>query len=204
MASCSVSASVSFSASRCRRLYFSDRYRLRYLLLGSLSLPSPNRPLSATPHASKRFSSYGQETVEVVPNPRAWDGNLGGLGYEEDDDEEDDEDEDDRSLDLLVRFLNSVFRKISRRARRAVRAVLPPAIPTKLVGFSVNGVLILATLWILKAFLEVICTFGSMVFVSILLVRGIWSGITYIRMNQYTYTNRMDNEDSQWSGIQAA
>ncbi|KAG6507540.1 hypothetical protein ZIOFF_032890 [Zingiber officinale] len=133
MASCSVSASVSFSASRCRRLYFSDRYRLRYLLLGSLSLPSPNRPLSATPHASKRFSSYGQETVEVVPNPRAWDGNLGGLGYEEDDDEEDDEDEDDRSLDLLVRFLNSVFRKISRRARRAVRAVLPPAIPTKLV-----------------------------------------------------------------------
>ncbi|XP_042394221.1 protein SHORT HYPOCOTYL IN WHITE LIGHT 1-like isoform X2 [Zingiber officinale] len=182
MASCSVSASVSFSASRCRRLYFSDRYRRRYLLLGSLSLPSPNRPLSATPHASKRFSSYGQETVEVVPNPRAWDGNLGGLGYEEDDDEEDDEDEDDRSLDLLVRFLNSVFRKISRRARRAVRAVLPPAIPTKLV----------------------ICTFGSMVFVSILLVRGIWSGITYIRMNQYTYTNRMENEDSQWSGIQAA
>lgn len=166
MASCSVSASVSFSASRCRRLCFSDRYRRRDLLLGSLSLPSPYRPLSATPHASKRFSSYGQvspslfvfgtgnprgvlsvgswnekkirlfghqETVDVVPNPRAWDGNLGGLGFEEDDDEEDDEDEDDRSLDLLVRFLNSVFRKISRRARRAVRAMLPPAVPTKLV-----------------------------------------------------------------------
>ncbi|CAL9075054.1 unnamed protein product [Musa acuminata var. zebrina] len=71
-----------------------------------------------------------------------------------------------------------------------------------LVGFSVNGVLILASLWILKAFLEVICTFGSMVFISILLVRGIWSGISYIRINQYSYKNTMDDEDSRWSGVQ--
>ncbi|KAJ9561122.1 hypothetical protein OSB04_006282 [Centaurea solstitialis] len=41
-----------------------------------------------------------------------------------------------------------------------------------LVGFSVNGVIILAFFWILKAFLEVVCTLGSVVFVSILLVRG--------------------------------
>ncbi|KAK1300747.1 hypothetical protein QJS10_CPB13g00070 [Acorus calamus] len=35
--------------------------------------------------------------------------------------------------------------------------------------------MILASLWILKAFLEVACTLGSIIFVSILLVRGIWS-----------------------------
>lgn len=41
-----------------------------------------------------------------------------------------------------------------------------------------------------------------MVFISILLVRGIWSGISYIRINQYSYKNRMDDEDSRWSGVQ--
>lgn len=49
-------------------------------------------------------------------------------------DEEEDEDED-RSLDLLVRFVQNVFRKVSKRARKAVRSVLPVSIPTKLVPF---------------------------------------------------------------------
>ncbi|XP_056859809.1 protein SHORT HYPOCOTYL IN WHITE LIGHT 1 isoform X2 [Raphanus sativus] len=75
-------------------------------------------------------------------------------GYEEED-ERDEEEEEDRSLDLLLRFVENVFRKVSKRARKAVRSILPVSISTKLVGFSVNGVLILAFLWILKAFLEV-------------------------------------------------
>ncbi|OAY63652.1 hypothetical protein ACMD2_16026 [Ananas comosus] len=69
------------------------------------------------------------------------------------------------------------------------------------VRFSVNGVLILAFLWILKAFLEVVCTFGSMVFLSILLVRGAWSGVSYIRNNQYNYMHRIDNDDPRWNGV---
>ncbi|KAG4164926.1 hypothetical protein ERO13_A13G047950v2 [Gossypium hirsutum] len=68
-----------------------------------------------------------------------------------------DEDEEyDRSLDLLVRFVQNVFRKISKRARKAVRSVLPVFIPSNLVGLSVNGVLILALLWVLTAFLETV------------------------------------------------
>jgi len=50
----------------------------------------------------------------------------------------------------------------------------------------------------------VVCTFGSMVFASILLVRGIWSGVTYIRENQYNYIHQIDNDDSRWSRVQTA
>ncbi|MBA0698707.1 hypothetical protein Goari_000406, partial [Gossypium aridum] len=51
-------------------------------------------------------------------------------------------------------FVQNVFRKISKRARKAVRSVLPVFIPSNLVGLSVNGVLILPLLWVLTAFLE--------------------------------------------------
>ncbi|KAJ0981840.1 hypothetical protein J5N97_010095 [Dioscorea zingiberensis] len=164
---------------------------------------SPSYRVRSSLRASRRFPPYPQEAVVVVPDPRAW---IGDLENEGDDDGEDDsdEEEDDRSLDLLVRFLQNMFRKISRRARRAVRSVLPPTIPTKLVRFSVNGVLILAFLWILKAFLEVVCTLGTMVFVSILLVRGVWSGVSYMKESQYQYMNRMNNDDDAWTGVQAA
>jgi hypothetical protein len=156
------------------------------------------------------------DAVVVVPDARPWVGDLSGAaasyrdGREEDDDdagEEDDEnddDDEDRSLDLLVRFLHSVFRKVSRRARRAARSVLPPSVPAELVKFSVNGVLVLTFLWVLKGLLEVVCTFGSMVFVTILLVRGIWSGVTYIRENRYSYIRQIDNDDNRWSRVQTA
>uniref|UniRef100_A0A453IL01 Uncharacterized protein n=2 Tax=Aegilops tauschii subsp. strangulata TaxID=200361 RepID=A0A453IL01_AEGTS len=55
-----------------------------------------------------------------------------------------------------ARFLHSVFRKASRRARRAARSVLPPSVPAELVKFSVNGVLVLTFLWILKGLLELL------------------------------------------------
>jgi hypothetical protein len=81
------------------------------------------------------------DAVVVVPDARPWVGDLSGAtasyregGGEDEDDAEDDDDEDeDRSLDLLARFLHSVFRKASRRARRAVRSVLPPSVPAELV-----------------------------------------------------------------------
>ncbi|KAG2553609.1 uncharacterized protein LOC120646776 isoform X1 [Panicum virgatum] len=102
------------------------------------------------------------DAVVVVPDARPWVGDLSGAtasyrkGGEEDEDDTDadDDEEEDRSLDLLARFLHSVFRKASRRARRAARSVLPPSVPAELVKFSVNGVLVLTFLWILKGLLE--------------------------------------------------
>ncbi|KAF3434520.1 hypothetical protein FNV43_RR21605 [Rhamnella rubrinervis] len=109
--------------------------------------------------ASRRSSNFPQGIHNLVDDPRSWGRSIGSeidrRGDDEDDDEENDDDgDDDRSLDLLVRFVQNMFKKISKRARRAVRSVLPICISTKLVRFSVNGVLILAFLWILKAFLE--------------------------------------------------
>ncbi|KAL3580375.1 hypothetical protein D5086_018210 [Populus alba] len=73
-----------------------------------------------------------------------------------DDDNDDEQGGGGRSLDLLVKFVSNVFKKVSKRARKAVRSVLPVPLSTKLVEFSVNGVLLPAFLWVLKAFLEVI------------------------------------------------
>ncbi|KAI9087287.1 hypothetical protein K1719_030757 [Acacia pycnantha] len=56
-----------------------------------------------------------------------------GIDDDYEDDGNDDNDEEERSLDLLVRFLRNMFRKVSKRARTAVRSVLPQAISTKLV-----------------------------------------------------------------------
>lgn len=59
------------------------------------------------------------------------------FGFDEDYDGEEDEDdheEEDRSLDLLLRFVENVFRKVSKRARKAVRSILPVSISTKLVS----------------------------------------------------------------------
>jgi len=70
--------------------------------------------------------------------------------YEEEEEEED----EDRSLDLLARFIYHMFKKISRKARKAARTILPSAISPQLVAFSVNGVIILTFLSILKAFLQ--------------------------------------------------
>nr|TKS05107.1 hypothetical protein D5086_0000132040 [Populus alba] len=77
-----------------------------------------------------------------------------------DDDNDDEQGGGGRSLDLLVKFVSNVFKKVSKRARKAVRSVLPVPLSTKLVEFSVNGVLLPAFLWVLKAFLEVILEEG--------------------------------------------
>ncbi|XP_073029728.1 uncharacterized protein [Primulina eburnea] len=79
---------------------------------------------------------------------------MGDYGGDFDDEDDEEDEEEDRSLDLLIRFVENVFKKVSRKARKAVKSVLPIPISTKLVGFAVNGTIILTFLWVLKAFLE--------------------------------------------------
>ncbi|XP_058191325.1 protein SHORT HYPOCOTYL IN WHITE LIGHT 1-like isoform X2 [Rhododendron vialii] len=98
--------------------------------------------------ASRRISNFPQVGLGIEDY-------ADGDGDDDDGDDDEEEQEEDRSLDLLVKFVENVFKKVSRRARKAVRSVLPVTISSKLVGFSVNGVILLAFLWILKAFLEV-------------------------------------------------
>ncbi|XP_030448107.1 protein SHORT HYPOCOTYL IN WHITE LIGHT 1-like isoform X2 [Syzygium oleosum] len=98
-------------------------------------------------------------------------------------DESDDEEDAESSADLLIRFLQSMFKKAGRRAKKASRSVLPDAIPPQLVSFAVDGILLLASLSILKALLEVACTLGGSVFVVILLLRVIWAAVSYFQSN---------------------
>ncbi|KAL7227458.1 hypothetical protein ACSBR1_022334 [Camellia fascicularis] len=159
--------------------------------------------------ASRRISNFPQEGSGLVDDPRNWNRKQ-GLAMEdyhddhEDEDDDDDEEDEDRSLDLLVRFVQNVFKKISRKARKAVRSVLPITISTKLLGFSVNGLIMLTFLWVLKAFLEVVCTLGSAVFVSILLIRGIWSGVSYLQDSRKYRVSEFDDERQAWNGAQPA
>ncbi|KAF5187436.1 Short hypocotyl in white light1 protein [Thalictrum thalictroides] len=49
------------------------------------------------------------------------------------------------------------------------------------VSFAVDGVLLLTSLSIVKAFLEVVCTLGGSVFVAILVLRVIWATISHFQ-----------------------
>ncbi|KAH7518143.1 hypothetical protein FEM48_Zijuj09G0140500 [Ziziphus jujuba var. spinosa] len=176
----------------------SDKFTLQFLSFGTRHRLQ----------ASRRISNFPQGIDNLVDDPRSWSRSIdrrddGEYDDEEDDDDDDDDDEEDRSLDLLVRFVQNIFKKISKRARRAVRSVLPISISAKLVGFSVNGVLILAFLWIMKAFLEVVCTLSSVVFVSILLIRGVWTGVTHLQENRNLKVNEFDDQNT-WTGAQPA
>ncbi|KAI4342042.1 hypothetical protein MLD38_026704 [Melastoma candidum] len=176
------------------------------------SLPSLRfRILLPPAAAARRASSYPPEgggNGDLVEDARNWGraiNSMYGEGGGDEDEESDDEEEEDRSLDLLIRFVQNVFKKVSKRARKAVRSVLPSSISTKLVGFSVNGALILTFLWVLKAFLEVVCTLGSAVFISILVIRGVWSGVAYFQETQSNpQMNEMDNDRSAWTGVRPA
>ncbi|KAJ8564658.1 hypothetical protein K7X08_001118 [Anisodus acutangulus] len=103
------------------------------------------------------------------------------LEGEDEEESDDDEEETESSIDLLIRFVQSMFKKVSKRARKATRSILPDVISPQLVSFAVDGVLILASLSILKAFLEVVCTLGGAVFVAILLLRVLWSAVSYFQ-----------------------
>ncbi|KAB5520657.1 hypothetical protein DKX38_024976 [Salix brachista] len=197
--------------------------------------PFPSHPkLFLHFHSSKSPNSLlrASRRISNLDDPRNWSRSINSnfADGHEDDGDDDEAEEEDRSLDLLVRFISNVFKKVSKRARKAARSVLPVPISTKLVEFSVNGVLLLAFLWVLKAFLElwmtaapllsspkqslsvvsenatklVVCTLGSMVFVSILLIRGIWSGVTYLQERRNLRTNEVEDDPRAWTGTQPA
>ncbi|KAI7993690.1 Protein SHORT HYPOCOTYL IN WHITE LIGHT 1 [Camellia lanceoleosa] len=160
---------------------------------------SPSRPLSFPPQSlalhyhffRTRFNgnsrlisthrskgSIGEEELEEIDEAFSYN-NDNVIGEEEEESDEDDDTES--SLDLLFRFLQSMFKKLSKRVRKASRSVLPAVIPPQLVSFAVDGVLLLASLSILKALLEVACTIGGTVFMVILLLRVIWAAMAYFQ-----------------------
>ncbi|RVW16625.1 Protein short hypocotyl in white light 1 [Vitis vinifera] len=215
--------------------------------------PSPN--FTCPPqsfHLSHRTSPTGNPTT--LTSHARLSGSAGEAPEEidesffEDEDliESDEEDETESSADLLIKFLQSMFKKASKHAKKASRSVLPAAISPQLVcenssschiyyllskpefhhgflrfeypvkhdgiekipkiskglqvlflsvqdslvanfifgwevSFAVDGVLILASLSIIKALLEVFCTLGGTVFVVILLLRMIWATVSYFQ-----------------------
>ncbi|RID77522.1 hypothetical protein BRARA_A00428 [Brassica rapa] len=174
-------------------------------LIFSSTTRTPDLPSSL--FASRRPRDFINGRDEFVDGARSWNRKIRpeyGFDDEDYEDEDEEEEEEDRSLDLLLRFVENVFRKVSKRARRAVRSILPVSISTKLVGFSVNGVLILAFLWILKAFLEVACTLGTIVFTSILLIRGLWAGVAYVQESRNNRINELPDDPRAWNGVQPA
>ncbi|KAJ8760991.1 hypothetical protein K2173_022029 [Erythroxylum novogranatense] len=109
-------------------------------------------------------------------------------------DESDEDEETESSIDLLVRFLHSMFKKLSKRAKKACRSLLPSALSPQLVYFilslvyfAVDGFLLLAGLSLVKAVLEVACTLGSTVFAVILLLRVVWAAISYSQSSGNSY-----------------
>ncbi|KAG5522351.1 hypothetical protein RHGRI_034509 [Rhododendron griersonianum] len=124
---------------------------------------------------AKLNGSLGEEELE---NDEAFSYSSGAI---EEECESDEEDDTESSVDLLFRFLHSMFKKVSKRVRKASRSVLPSVIPPQLVSFAVDGVLLLASLSTLKALLEVACTIGGTVFVVILLLRAIWATTSYFQ-----------------------
>lgn len=54
--------------------------------------------------------------------------------YDGVEEESDDEDDAESSVDLLIRFLQSMFKKVSKRAKKASRSVLPTVISPQLVS----------------------------------------------------------------------
>ncbi|KAL4346304.1 hypothetical protein GQ457_17G006020 [Hibiscus cannabinus] len=150
------------------------------LPLSSISPPTtlsfPLKPIALKPPKFSvfriQYDGSGYEETEAVDEPFFRD-----LVEESDDDE----DETESSVDLLMRFLQSMFRKVSKRAKKASRSILPAGISPQLVSFAVDGVLLLAALSILKALLEVVCTLGGTVFVVILLLRVIWAAVSYFQ-----------------------
>ncbi|KAG0464555.1 hypothetical protein HPP92_020624 [Vanilla planifolia] len=94
------------------------------------SIGDHDRFIPLPPRASKRYQDYSQDrdqsisaqdAVVIASDPRTWIGGSGSVGGGVDDDvndDDDEEEEDERSWDLLARLLKSMFRKISRQARK--------------------------------------------------------------------------------------
>ncbi|KAK3442407.1 hypothetical protein EUGRSUZ_B02582 [Eucalyptus grandis] len=158
---------------------------LRSPLAPPSALSFPRRPARGPRLCTARRpeSSLHDPAGEPAEDLDDDDGFFGGDGGPMTEDESDGEEDAESSVDLLLRFFQSMFRKVARRAKKGSRSVLPDAIPPQLVSFAVDGILLLASLSILKALLEVACTLGGSVFVVILLLRVIWAAISYFQSN---------------------
>ncbi|XP_058777214.1 protein SHORT HYPOCOTYL IN WHITE LIGHT 1 [Vicia villosa] len=128
-------------------------------------------------------SSGGGEPYEM-------DGVFGRYDGIEDDSDEDDDAES--SVDLLIKFLQSMFKKMSKKAKKACRSVLPSVFSPQLVSFAVDGTLLLASLSVVKALLEVICNIGGTVFAAILILRVILAAVSYFQSSGNSF-NQGDN-----------
>ncbi|XP_027361938.1 protein SHORT HYPOCOTYL IN WHITE LIGHT 1 [Abrus precatorius] len=159
------------------------------------NVPSPYQPL----YYSGFYHNHRSKPIIINCHGKL-NSSSGGDAYEMDeagfDDydgvDEGDEDEDDAesSVDLLIRFLQSMFKKVSKRAKKASRSVLPTVISPQLVSFAVDGTLLLASLSIVKALLEVICTLGGTVFAAILVLRVIWAAVSYFQSSGNSFNQR--------------
>lgn len=147
----------------------------------SFSLPQLHRTNPSLTIRHAKFGGSIREEAEGIFGANFGDEIRADDGYESDDSEDDNDTES--SIDLLIRFVRSIFRKVSKRAKKATCSILPGFISSQLVSFAVDGVLILASLSLLKAFLEVICTLGGTVFAVILLLRVLLSVVAYFQSN---------------------
>ncbi|XP_057948486.1 protein SHORT HYPOCOTYL IN WHITE LIGHT 1 isoform X2 [Malania oleifera] len=132
---------------------------IRFSLSPSANLASPHQSLdqhrNSTSFESPRISirrGIGKLNASIRGEPKEIDEAF----FDGDDviEDESDGEETESSVDLLFRFFQSLFKKVSKRAKKASRSVLPAAISPQLVSFAVDGVLLLASLSIVKALLE--------------------------------------------------
>ena len=108
------------------------------------------KPLILSIFRRQFYGSAGKET-EMIDEPF----------FDDLVEENDEDDETEGSVDFLMRFLQSMFRKVLKRAKKASRSTLLAAISTQLVSFVVDKVLLLATLSIVKTLLKLFCTLGD-------------------------------------------
>nr|XP_029117318.1 protein SHORT HYPOCOTYL IN WHITE LIGHT 1 isoform X3 [Elaeis guineensis] len=123
-------------------------------LRSSLS-PFPNKPIKSSKINGVSWEGRGEEGEgEDIEGVFSVDSDV--------EEGESGEEDEESGLDLLFQFLQSLFRRVSRRATKAARAVLPPVISPQLVSFSVDGILLLTLVSLVKAFLEVLHCKGNL------------------------------------------
>lgn len=70
---------------------------------------------------------------------------------------------------------------------------------------SVNSLLVAVGFAFLCNFycgMQVACTLGTIVFTSILLIRGLWAGVAYIQESRNNRINDFADDPRAWNGVQ--
>jgi hypothetical protein len=105
----------------------------------------------------KLNNSSGEEAYEI---------DEGVFGSYDGIEDESDEDDAESSVDLFIRFLQSMFKKMSKRAKKASRSVLPTVISPQLVSFSFSSLLLLWSFWIPSFYKVVLILSVTLVYIS--------------------------------------